>query len=184
MSKDFSFAIGLTFIAIVAVVFQMTYPVLSPFIGWPLIVMFSGGAWYFFRNAFRQKSEQSHLNSETGKSNKKNTIEYRRKQASTSLSRWMKLEKELWEIAKQIPEGESVLKKQNVKDAIYKLQAEGNKLALVINRQEFDEYIEAVLFHYTNQLQSHFDPYEHITGSRTSNRIHRNIRAAIRGIKK
>ena len=55
------------------------------------------------------------------------------------------------------------------------VQAETNKLATLINNNDFDEFIEDMLSIYTKYLMFHMNPYSH-SASKMINRGHRKIR--------
>jgi len=149
-------------------IWQTMVGAIPPQIGWPIIVLSASVGLYLIITGFRRKADV-----EKQQKNKAEAIKI--------YNNLVKIEKEFWTALDKVPDNENALENAEVKDALFKLQVTTNKLATLVNKREFDEFIEAMLSLYTKYAEFHFDQFNHNV-TKLTNREHRKIRMYIRGI--
>jgi len=87
----------------------------------------------------------------------------------------MQLERELWSSRENTPTGKDPRDDVEVKKVYSDIQSETNNLATLVNNNDFEEFIEALLSEYSRILQFNGNPYKR-PYLQIINRAHRKIR--------
>ncbi|MFH1651455.1 MAG: hypothetical protein ABID87_05095 [Chloroflexota bacterium] len=105
----------------------------------------------------------------------------KKEQANKIHDKLMTKEKEFWVALEKVPDKDAV-ENAEVKKAVYNMRYETNRLANLIGRDDFDEFIEALLNIYNRYAMFHFKSGDHSV-EMMRNRMTRKIRMYIRKIK-